>query len=268
MSGHSKWATTKHKKAIVDAKRGKLFAKLIKNIEIAAKTGGPDLSGNPTLYDAVQKAKKQSVPNKNIDSAVKRGGGLEGGAVDYETIMYEVYGPQGVAFLIECLTDNRNRAAMEVRTAVTRNGGTMADPGSVSRLFNRKGVVMVTKTQEGKDVDEDAVLEATLEAGAEDVNDFGDSFQILSEASDVVEVRTGLQGADIDYDSAEVQFVASMEIPVDADAADKVFRLVDALDDLDDVQNVFTNVNLPEDVSGAARRLSPRVARDPDVACR
>ena len=248
MSGHSKWATTKHKKAVVDAKRGKLFAKLIKNIEIAAKMGGPDPTGNPTLYDAIQKAKKQSVPNKNIDSAVKRGGGLEGGAVDYETIMYEVYGPQGVALLVECLTDNKNRAAMEVRTAVTRNGGTMADPGSVSRLFNRKGVVMVTKVQEAREVTEDDVLEATLDAGAEDVNDFGDSFQVLSEATDVVEVRSGLQSAAVDYDSAEVQFVASMEIPVDAPAAEKVFKLVDALEDLDDVQNVFTNVDVPDDV--------------------
>ncbi|GAA3831645.1 YebC/PmpR family DNA-binding transcriptional regulator [Nocardioides panacisoli] len=249
MSGHSKWATTKHKKAVIDAKRGKLFAKLIKNIEIAAKMGGPDPAGNPTLYDAIQKAKKQSVPNKNIDSAVKRGGGLEGGAVDYETIMYEVYGPQGVALLVECLTDNRNRAAMEVRTAVTRNGGTMADPGSVSRLFNRKGVVVVPKAQEGRDVSEDDVLEATLDAGAEEVSDLGDSFEVQSESSDVVAVRTALQAAGIDYDSAEVQFVASMDIPVaDADAAGKVFRLIDAVDDLDDVQNVFANVDVPDDV--------------------
>ena len=139
MSGHSKWATTKHKKAAIDAKRGKLFAKLIKNIEVAAKQGGGDPAGNPTLYDAIQKAKKSSVPNKNIDSALKRGSGAESGGVDYKTISYEVYGPQGVAILVECLTDNTNRAAMEVRTAVTRNGGTMADPGSVSRLFTRKG---------------------------------------------------------------------------------------------------------------------------------
>ncbi len=219
MSGHSKWATTKHKKAAIDAKRGKLFAKLIKNIEIAAKMGGPDPSGNPTLFDAIQKAKKQSVPNKNIDSAVKRGGGLEGSAVDYETIMYEVYGPQGVALLVECLTDNRNRAAMEVRTAVTRNGGTMADPGSVSRLFNRKGVVVVPKSQEGKEVSEDDVLEATLDAGAEEVFDLGDTFEVQAEATDVVAVRTALQAAGIDYDSAEVQFVASLDIPVaDPDA--------------------------------------------------
>jgi len=253
MSGHSKWATTKHKKAAIDAKRGKLFAKLIKNIEIAAKMGGPDPSGNPTLYDAIQKAKKQSVPNKNIDSAVKRGGGLEGGGVDYETIMYEVYGPQGVALLVECLTDNRNRAAMEVRTAVTRNGGTMADPGSVSRLFERKGVVVVPKTQESRQVGEHDVLEATLDAGAEEVKDHGDSLEVQSEPTDVVAVRTSLQDAGIDYDSAEVQFVATLDIPVaEPDVAAKVFKLVDAVDDLDDVQNVFVNADIPDEVMEAA----------------
>ena len=248
MSGHSKWATTKHKKAAIDAKRGKLFAKLIKNIEVAAKQGGGDPTGNPTLYDAIQKAKKSSVPNKNIDSAVKRGSGAESGGVDYQGITYEVYGPQGVAFLVECLTDNRNRAAMEVRTAVTRNGGTMADPGSVSRLFTRKGIVMVPKSQEGREVSEDDVLEATLDAGAEEVNDLDDSYQVQSEAGDVVGVRSALQDAGIDYDSADVEFVPSMEIPVDADAAEKVMRLVDALEDLDDVQNVFTNVDIPAEV--------------------
>ena len=253
MSGHSKWATTKHKKAAIDAKRGKLFAKLIKNIEIAAKMGGPDPAGNPTLFDAIQKAKKQSVPNKNIDSAVKRGGGLEGGGVDYETIMYEVYGPQGVALLVECLTDNRNRAAMEVRTAVTRNGGTMADPGSVSRLFERKGVVVVPKSQESKAVSEDDVLEATLDAGAEEVKEHGDSLEVQSDPSDVVAVRTALQDAGIDYDSAEVQFVAQLDIPVgEPDVAAKVFRLVDAVDDLDDVQNVFVNADIPDEVMEAA----------------
>ena len=253
MSGHSKWATTKHKKAAIDAKRGKLFAKLIKNIEIAAKMGGPDPAGNPTLYDAIQKAKKSSVPNKNIDSAVKRGGGLESGGVDYETIMYEGYGPNGVAVLIECLTDNRNRAASEVRVAMTRNGGTMADPGSVSRLFTRKGVVVVEKAQErgGQpwEVTEDDILEATLDAGAEDVNDLGESFEIQSDSSDVVAVRSALQAAGIDYDSAEVQFVATMDIPVsEPDVAEKVFRLVDVVDDLDDVQNVFSNADIPDEV--------------------
>jgi len=248
MSGHSKWATTKHKKAAIDAKRGKLFAKLIKNIEVAARTGGGDPAGNPTLYDAIQKAKKSSVPNDNIDRAVKRGSGAEAGGAEYQTIMYEVYGPQGVAFLVECLTDNRNRAAMEVRTAVTRNGGTMADPGSVSRLFNRKGVVVVAKQQEAREVSEDDVLEATLDAGAEEVNDLEESFQVVCEPTDVVEVRTALQDAGLDYDSAEVEFVASLDIPVDADAAGKVFRLVDALEDLDDVQNVFTNVDVADEV--------------------
>jgi YebC/PmpR family DNA-binding regulatory protein len=252
MSGHSKWATTKHKKAAIDAKRGKLFAKLIKNIEIAAKMGGPDPAGNPTLFDAIQKAKKQSVPNKNIDSAVKRGGGLEGGGVNYETIMYEVYGPQGVALLVECLTDNRNRAAMEVRTAVTRNGGTMADPGSVSRLFERKGVVVVAKSQDGRTVDEDSVLEATLDAGAEEVKDLGEAFEVQSDPNDVVAVRTALQDSGIDYDSAEVQFVAQMDIPVgEVEAATKVFKLVDAVDDLDDVQNVFSNADIPDEVLDA-----------------
>ena len=249
MSGHSKWATTKHKKAAIDAKRGKLFAKLIKNIEIAAKMGGPDPTGNPTLFDAIQKAKKQSVPNKNIDSAVKRGGGLEGGGVDYETIMYEVYGPQGVALLVECLTDNRNRAAMEVRTAVTRNGGTMADPGSVSRLFGRKGIVVVAKSQDGKEVDEDTVLEATLDAGAEEVNDLGEAWQVQSEATDLVAVRTAVQEAGLDYDSAETEFVASMDIPVpSAEVALKVMKLVDVLDDLDDVQNVFSNADISDEI--------------------
>ena len=252
MSGHSKWATTKHKKAVIDAKRGKLFAKLINNIEVAARMGGVDLDGNPTLYDAVQKAKKQSVPNKNIDSAVKRGGGLESGGVDYETIMYEVYGPQGVALLVECLTDNRNRAAMEVRTAVTRNGGTMADPGSVSRLFTRKGVVLVEKSQErgGKpwEVTEDDVLEATLEAGAEDVNDLGENFEVISEATDLVDVRTALQAAGVDYDSAEASFLPDMQVELDKDGAGKVFRLIEALEDLDDVQNVFANFDVSDEV--------------------
>jgi YebC/PmpR family DNA-binding regulatory protein len=248
MSGHSKWATTKHKKAVVDARRGKLFAKLIKNIEVAARMGGGDISGNPTLYDAIQKAKKSSVPNDNIDRAVKRGSGAEAGGADYQTIMYEGYAPGGVALLIECLTDNRNRAAMEVRTATSRNGGSLADPGSVSYLFNRKGVVVLPKTQEGREVTEDDVLEATLEAGAEDVNDVGDAFEVISEATDLIAVRTALQDAGLDYDSADAQFVPTMEVTVDADGATKVMRLVEALEDLDDVQNVYGNFDIPDEV--------------------
>ncbi|MDX5318470.1 MAG: YebC/PmpR family DNA-binding transcriptional regulator, partial [Actinomycetes bacterium] len=163
MSGHSKWATTKHKKAAIDAKRGKLFARLIKNIEVAARTGGGDPAGNPTLFDASQKAKKNSVPADNIDRAVKRGSGAEAGGADYQNIMYEGYGPGGIAVLVECLTDNRNRAASDVRVAFTRNGGSMADPGSVSYLFSRRGVVVVPKAD---GLTEDDVLMAVLDAGA------------------------------------------------------------------------------------------------------
>jgi YebC/PmpR family DNA-binding regulatory protein len=245
MSGHSKWATTKHKKAVVDAKRGKLFAKLIKNIEVAARTGGGDPDGNPTLYDAIQKARKTSVPTDNIERAVKRGSGADAGGADYQTIMYEGYGPGGVALLIECLTDNRNRAASEVRTAMTRNGGTMADPGSVSFLFSRKGVVIVPQQQ---GISEDDVLAAVLDAGAEEVNDLGESFEVVSEATDLIAVRTALRQAGIDYDSADVSFLPSASTPLDADNARKVFKLIDALEDCDDVQNVYANFDVPDDV--------------------
>ncbi|MBV8996795.1 MAG: YebC/PmpR family DNA-binding transcriptional regulator [Pseudonocardiales bacterium] len=245
MSGHSKWATTKHKKAVVDAKRGKLFAKLIKNIEVAARTGGGDPDGNPTLYDAIQKARKTSVPTDNIERAVKRGSGADAGGADYQTIMYEGYGPGGVALLIECLTDNRNRAASEVRTAMTRNGGTMADPGSVSFLFSRKGVVIVPQQQ---GVSEDDVLAAVLDAGAEEVNNVGESFEVVSEATDLIAVRTGLRQAGIDYDSADASFLPSASTPLDADTARKVFKLIDALEDCDDVQNVYANFDVPDDV--------------------
>ncbi len=248
MSGHSKWATTKHKKAVVDARRGKLFAKLIKNIEVAARMGGGDPTGNPTLYDAIQKAKKSSVPNDNIDRAVKRGSGAEAGGADYQTIMYEGYGPGGVALLIECLTDNRNRAAMEVRTATSRNGGTLADPGSVAYLFTRKGVVVLPKDQGARELTEDDVLEAALDAGAEEVNDLGDAFEVQSSATDLLAVRSAVQEAGLDYDSAEAQWVPSMEVQVDADGAGKVLRLVEALEDLDDVQNVYGNFDIPDDV--------------------
>jgi YebC/PmpR family DNA-binding regulatory protein len=338
MSGHSKWATTKHKKAVIDARRGKMFAKLIKNIEVAARMGGGDPAGNPTLYDAIQKAKKSSVPNDNIDRAVKRGSGAEAGGADYTTIMYEGYGPAGVAMLIECLTDNknraamevrtamtrnggsladpgsvsflfnrkgvvlvpaaqdgktvteddvleaaldagaeaggadyttimyegygpagvamliegltdnRNRAAMEVRTAMTRNGGSLADPGSVSFLFNRKGVVIVPQDQDGKTISEDDVLEAALDAGAEDVNDLGESFEVVSEATDLVAVRSALQAAGIDYDSAEAEFVPDMQVQLDKDNAAKLFRLIEALEDSDDVQNVFANFDVSDEI--------------------
>ena len=245
MSGHSKWATTKHKKAVVDAKRGKLFAKLIKNVEVAARTGGGDPSGNPTLYDAIQKAKKSSVPNDNIDRALRRGAGLEAGGAAYETVTYEGYGPSGVAVLVECLTDNRNRAASDVRTAFSRNGGSMADPGSVSYLFHRKGVVLVPRAAGPT---EDDIVAAVLEAGAEEVTDLGESFEVVSDASDLITVRTALQQAGIDYDSAEAAFLPTMEIPLDEENAKKVFRLIDVLEDCDDVQNVYANYSVSDEV--------------------
>jgi YebC/PmpR family DNA-binding regulatory protein len=245
MSGHSKWATTKHKKAVIDSRRAKSFAKLIKAIEVAARTGGADIDGNPTLFDAIAKAKKNSMPADNIERAVKRGAGLESGGADWQTIMYEGYGPGGVALMIECLTDSRNRAASEVRVAVTRNGGSMADPGSVSYLFNRKGVVIVGKA--GK-ITEDQILEAVLEAGCEEVNDLGESFEIVSEPGDLVAVRTALQTAGIDYESADTSFLPSLSVPLDAETATKVFELIDAIEELDDVQNVFGNFDVSDEV--------------------
>ena len=248
MSGHSKWATTKHKKAVIDARRGKLFARLIKNIEVAARQGGGDPAGNPTLYDAIQKARKSSVPLDNIERAVKRGSGAEAGGADWQTIMYEGYGPNGVALLVECLTDNRNRAASEVRVAMTRNGGSMADPGSVAYLFTRKGVVIVPKAG---GVTEDDLLMVVLDQGAEEVNDLGESFEVVSEASDLVSVRSAIQAAGHDYESAEATFLPSVSVPLDEDGARKVFRLLEALEDTDDVQNVYANFDVSDDVMSA-----------------
>jgi YebC/PmpR family DNA-binding regulatory protein len=244
MSGHSKWATTKHKKAVIDAKRGKLFARLIKNVEVAARTGGGDPAGNPTLFDAIQKAKKNSVPNDNIDRAVKRGSGQEAGGADWQTVTYEGYGPNGVALLIECLTDNRNRAATEVRTALTRNGGSLADAGSVAYLFSRKGVVIVPKAG----LSEDDVLGAVLDAGAEECNDLGEAYEVVSEPGDLLGVRRALQDAGIEYESAESSFVPSVTVPLDEEGARKVFKLIDALEDCDDVQNVYANFDVSDEI--------------------
>jgi YebC/PmpR family DNA-binding regulatory protein len=245
MSGHSKWATTKHKKAVVDGRRAKLFAKLIKNIEVAARLGGPDLDGNPTLYDAIQKGRKSSLPNDNIERAVKRGSGVGADAVEYQNIMYEGYGPNGVAILIECLTDNKNRAAAEVRLAVSRNGGSMADPGSVSYQFARKGVIVVAAAE---GTNEDSILEAVLEVGVDDVETRGEQFVITTDPSDMVSVRAALQSVGIDYESADVEFVSSMAISVDADIARRSIALIDALEDLDDVQNVYSNLDISAEV--------------------
>ncbi len=246
MSGHSKWATTKHKKAVIDSRRAKNFAKLIKAIEVSARAGGADVTGNPTLFDAIAKAKKNSMPADNIERAIKRGAGLESGGADWQTIMYEGYGPNGVALLIECLTDSRNRAASEVRVAVTRNGGNMADPGSVSYMFNRKGVIIIAKSDPS--ITEDRILESVLDAGAEEVNDLGDSFEVVSAPSDLVAVRTALQTAGIDYESADSSFLPSVSVQLDAETAEKVFKLIDAIEELDDVQNVYGNFDVSDEV--------------------
>lgn len=247
MSGHSKWATTKHKKAIIDARRAKSFAKLIKNIEVASRIGGPDIVGNPSLELAVSKAKKTSVPADNIDRAIKRGAGLLGDAVDYQTIMYEGYGPQGTAILIECLTDNKNRAASEVRLAVGRNGGNMGDPGSVAYMFTRKGIVGLPKN----DLTEDDLLMAVLDAGAEEVKDEGENFEIISDTADLPAIRAALTEAGIEYETDEAGFVPSMQVELDVENARKFMKLYDALEDLDDVQNIYSNADITAEVMTA-----------------
>ncbi|MDO5366161.1 YebC/PmpR family DNA-binding transcriptional regulator [Kocuria sp.] len=245
MSGHSKWATTKHKKAAIDAKRAKAFAKYIKGIEVAARMGGADTAGNPALELAVSKAKKNSVPNDNIDRAVKRGAGLTGETIDYSEILYEARGPQGTALYIECLTDNKNRAASEVRVAVTRHGGTMADSGSVAYLFERKGVVEVAKTD---GLTEDDVLMAVLDAGADEVIEESEVFEVVSDATDLPGIRQALDASGLDYNNDDPQFRPTMTVDLDSEGAKKFLKLVDAVEELDDVQNVYSNADIPESV--------------------
>lgn len=248
MSGHSKWATIKRKKALIDSKRSKAFAKYIKAIEVSARNGGADPDSNPTLYDAISKAKKNSVPSDNIERALKRASGVDGTSSNWETIMYEGYGPGGVAILIECLSDNRNRAASEVRVAVTRNGGTMADPGSVGYLFERKGVVILKKSQAEKNLSEDLVLEIVLEAGAEEVNDLGENFEIVSSPADLTAIRDSITKAGLEYESADSSFLPSTSIPVAGETAKTLLELIDVIEDLDDVQNVYCNFDISEEV--------------------
>jgi YebC/PmpR family DNA-binding regulatory protein len=248
MSGHSKWATIKRKKALIDSKRSKAFAKHIKAIEVAARNGGADPAGNPTLFDAIAKAKKNSVPSDNIDRALKRASGAEAGGSNYETIMYEGYGPGGVAFLIECLSDNRNRVASDVRVAVTRNGGTIADPGSVAYMFNRKGVLIVKKQQIGREISEDDLLEVVLDAGAEEVNDLGENFEVVTSPTELTSARDALKRAGLEYDSADISFLPTVSVGVDAETAKLVFELIDAIEDLEDVQNVYGNFDVSDEV--------------------
>ena len=240
MAGHSKWANIKHRKGRQDAKRGKLFAKLIKAIESAARNGGGDISANPTLATAVQKAKDNSVPKDNIDRAIARGSGDVDG-VDYLETFYEGYAPGGVALFVQILTDNRNRAASDVRAAFNKNGGNLGEPGSVGYLFEQKGHILAVG-------DEDVVMLAALEGGAEDIVDGGDVWEVTSSPSDLGTVRSTLESAGVTIESSVVTYLPSTSVPVDAATAPKVLRLVDALEDLDDVQAVFANFDIPDDV--------------------
>ena len=245
MSGHSKWSTIKHKKGAADAKRGKLFARLIRGIEAAAREGGADPEGNPTLATMVQKAKDASVPKDNIERALKRAAGREGGGVEYETVYYEGYAPGGVALYVECLTDNRNRAANDVRAAFNKHGGSLAEPGAVNYLFARTGVILVPAGQ----ATEDDILLAGLEAGIADVTTDGDLHTVVTEPTDLQAVRGALEDAGIPVASSESTMLPSVSVPVtDEQTARQVLRLLEALEDCDDVQNVYTNFDIPDQI--------------------
>lgn len=241
MAGHSKWANIKHRKGRQDAARGKLFAKLARAIEQAAREGGGDPTMNISLANAIDKAKAASMPNDNIERAVKRGSGEGDDAVAYEETWYEGYGPGGVALFIHVLTDNRNRAASDVRSTMTRNNGNLGEPGSVGYLFNQRGLITVRG-------DEDVVMLTALEAGAEDVRESGDGYDVETSPSDLDAVRKALEGAGAVVDSAEVTQLPSTSVAVDADIAGKILRLIDALEDLDDVQQVYANFDVSDEV--------------------
>ncbi len=248
MSGHSKWATIKHRKGAADARRGKLFAKLIKQVEVAARTGGGDLDANPTLRTMYQKARDNSVPLDTIERAVKRGTGeLEG--VSYEQITYEGYAPGGIALLIECLTDNRNRTSSEVRSTLTKHGGSLAEPGAVSWQFERKGVVLVSNS-----VDEDALMTLTLDAGAEDIVDEGEAWRIITAPSDLNEVRDALDGAEVPVEFADLTMLPTSTVEMtDGGELKRLLNLIDVLDDLDDVQDVQDNSEAAADLVESLR---------------
>jgi YebC/PmpR family DNA-binding regulatory protein len=241
MAGHSKWANIKHRKGRQDAARGKLFGKLAKAIEVAARDGGGVIEFNPTLATAVEKAKGASMPNDNIERAIKRGTGEVEGAI-YEEIWYEGYGPGGVALYVQILTDNRNRAASDVRSTFTRNNGNLGEPGSVGYLFTQKGMILAKGT-------EDDVMLPALDAGAEDIRDGGDGLvEVITEPADMPAVRTAVEEAGVSVESAEVTQIPATTVPVQEADARKILRLIDALDDLDDVQAVFSNYDIDDAV--------------------
>jgi YebC/PmpR family DNA-binding regulatory protein len=245
MSGHSKWATIKRKKAANDARRSNQFAKLLRAVEVAAKEGGGDPAANMTLASAIEKAKGSSVPNENIDRAIKRGSGADADATRYEEITYEGYARGGIALFVEALTDNRNRTAQDVRHAFTRNGGNLGETGSTAWMFTRKGVIEVDKAAAP---DEERLLEQALEAGADDIRDAESSWEIVTEPAAFAAVRDGLRGAGIETISAELTMLPQSTIPVDGGEARRVLQLIEGLEDLEDVQNVYANFDIPEEV--------------------
>ena len=248
MSGHSKWATIKRRKGAQDEKRSKMYAKLLRAIEVAAREGGGNVEGNMTLASAVQKARDYSVPVDNIDRAIKRGAGEAGGA-RYEEVVYEGYGPAGVAVLVEAMTDNRNRTGQEVRHAFTRGGGNMGDPGSVAWMFDRRGLITLDRaTAPG----EDRLLEIILEEGADDLRDAGDQWEIVTEPESLSGVRSALERAGVQVASGELTMLSQTGVPVGKDKAESVLRLIEALEDLDDVQNVYSNFDIPEEILAQA----------------
>ena len=243
MSGHSKWASIKHKKALVDAKRGKMFTKLIREITVAARTGGGDPETNPRLRIAIANAKSGNMPADNIERAVKKGSGaLEG--VNYEEVFYEGYGPEGVAVYVQCLSDNKNRTASEIRNIFSKKSGNMAGAGSVAWLFEKKGLIIVNADK----ASEDQLMEIVLNAGAEDLSRQDNKFEILTAASEFEAVKEAIDDAKIHYESADIQMIPKNLVPVSASNARQVLALIEAFEDHDDVQNVYANCDIPDEI--------------------
>jgi YebC/PmpR family DNA-binding regulatory protein len=248
MSGHSKWSQIKRKKTAQDEKRGQMFGKLLRAVEVAAREGGPNIEGNMTLASAVQKARDYSVPTDNIERAIKRGAGESGGA-RFEEVSYEGYGPGGVAIMVQALTDNRNRTGQDVRHTFSRFGGNLGDPGSVAWMFDRRGFIVLDKAAAPE---EEQLLEIVLEGGADDLRDSGEQWEVVTSPEALVEVRQALERAGVPFVSAELTMLPQTAVPLGRDKAESVLRLVEALEDLDDVQAVFSNFDIPEEILAEA----------------
>jgi len=242
MSGHSKWSTIKHKKGAADKKRAKIFTKLIKEITVAARMGGGDPMANPRLRHAIDSAKAQNMPKDNVDRAIKKGTGDMDG-VNYEEIMYEGYGPGGVAVMVECLTDNKNRTIADVRYIFNKAGGNVGTDGCVAWMFDKKGVITISK----ENTDEDTLMEVALEAGAEDIKDEGDSFDVLTAPEEFDVVKDAIDGAQITYEVAEISMVPQNTTAVSGKEAEQMIQFMEALDDCDDIQNFYTNADIPDE---------------------